>query len=232
MLEKILPYEENLFFLINGSHSYPVDCIMWVYSGGVVWFPIAIFIVSLLVYKKCWKEWLPILLAITLMFILCDQFSSSICKPYFARLRPTHYPGIEEYVRTLYGYTGGQYGFISGHATNAFGFAALTSLLFRNKHYTILIYIWAFIMAYSRVYLGVHFVSDVFVGAIVGVAIGFLVFALYRLYIGKREKTSINLRNGYKQRVKTMTIVIACYIPFFSIISEQLIYVSKMTIFQ
>nr|WP_317174084.1 phosphatase PAP2 family protein [Dysgonomonas sp. GY617] len=80
-----------------------------------------------------------------LLFVFCDQFSSYICKPLFSRLRSTHHPDFMNDVRTLYGYVGGKYGFISGHATNSFGFATLTSLLFRNKIYRCVISLWAFI---------------------------------------------------------------------------------------
>ncbi|WP_080904269.1 phosphatase PAP2 family protein [Parabacteroides sp. Marseille-P3160] len=188
MLEKILPYEENLFFLINGSHSCFFDCAMWLFSGAIVWIPIVIFLIVNLFYKKSWREWLPVLIAITLMFVLCDQFSSAVCKPYFSRFRPTHYPGIEEHVRTLYGYVGGKYGFISGHATNSFGFATLTALLLRKKLYNYTIFLWALVVSYSRIYLGVHFVSDIVAGAISGITIGFVVYCLYCLCIINKKK--------------------------------------------
>lgn len=54
---------------------------------------------------------------------------------------------------------GGVYGFVSGDTSNSFGFAILSTLLFKNRIYSIVVFIWATIMAYSRIYLGVHFVS-------------------------------------------------------------------------
>ncbi len=231
MLEKILPYEKELFFLINGSHTDFTDSIMWLYSGGVIWVPMAILTLFLLVYRQRWREWLPVLIAIAIMFVLCDQFASTVCKPYFARLRPTHYPGIEEYVRTLYGYAGGRYGFISGHATNAFGFASLTAILFRNRYYSIIIYVWAFIMAYSRVYLGVHFVSDVVAGAIAGILIGYLVHGLYLLYQKKEKEVITGQGFNFKLRANILAITIICYIPLFSVFSTQLILLFRINIF-
>ncbi|HML65195.1 MAG TPA: phosphatase PAP2 family protein [Dysgonomonas sp.] len=231
MLEKILPYERELFFLINGSHTGFTDSIMWLYSGGVIWVPMAILILFLLVYRQRWREWLPVLIAIAIMFVLCDQFASTVCKPYFARLRPTHYPGIEEHVRTLYGYAGGRYGFISGHAANAFGFASLTAFLFRNRYYSIMIYVWAFIMAYSRVYLGVHFVSDVVAGAIAGFSIGSLVYGMYLLYRKKAKKPITGQCFDFKLRAKILTMTIICYVPLFSVFGKQLISLSRINIF-
>lgn len=230
MLEQIIPYEENLFFLINGNHSYFMDCVMWLFSGSIIWIPAALFLL-IAMYKKQWKEWIPVLVAIILLFVCCDQFSSSICKPLFARLRPTHYPGIEESVRTLYGYTGGKYGFISGHATNAFGFATLTALLFRNRYYTVVIYLWALTMAYSRVYLGVHFVSDVVAGAIAGSAIGFGVFCLYR-YFSRVFNTEYKCKRTYStNRINIITLTLAFYILSIVLFSELLINIFKPTLF-
>lgn len=181
MLDKFLPYEENLFFLVNGANSYFLDNSMWLFSDLKIWMPIALVLTINIVYKTSWRKWLPVLLAITIVFVLCDQFSSHLIKPLFERPRPTHYPGIMESVRTLNGYTGGRYGFISGHATNAFGFAMFTLLLFKNKYYTTVILIWAALISISRVYLGVHFISDITAGAISGVVLGTLVYKLYQL---------------------------------------------------
>lgn len=179
MLDKILPYELDLFFLINGTNSDFLDNTMWLLSDLKIWMPIAFVLAVNIIYKTSWTKWLPILLAITMVFILCDQFSSHLIKPLFERWRPTHFPGVMESVRTLNGYTGGKYGFISGHATNSFGFAMFTLLLFRNRYYTIIILIWAVLISYSRIYLGVHFISDIVAGAISGIVFGTLVYKLY-----------------------------------------------------
>ncbi|MFV0469412.1 MAG: phosphatase PAP2 family protein [Dysgonomonas sp.] len=231
MLERILPYEENLFFLINRSHSYFMDCAMWLFSGGVIWIPPAVFLIISIVYKKEWRIWLPILITIIILFVCCDQFSSAVCKPYFARPRPTHYPGIEESVRTLCGYTGGKYGFISGHATNSFGFATLSALLFRNKYYSIVIYVWAIILSYSRIYLGVHFVSDIVAGAVAGSVIGLLVYNLLHAYMVK-NKHGQNYAHPYsKQRTRVTTLVLACYIVSVVAFGEPLIYIFQTNLF-
>lgn len=224
MLEKILPYERNLFFLINGSHSYFTDCVMWLFSGSIIWIPLIVLFLFSIVYKKEWKQWLPILITIAILFLFCDQFSSGICKPFFARLRPTHHPLFMNEVRTLYGYAGGKYGFISGHATNSFGFAALTTLLFRNKFYAGIIFLWAFIMSYSRIYLGVHFISDVVAGAVSGIIIGMLVYQLYLFYLKKTSQT-VDVPVYSSHRIKIITII--SYISFFIIFSEGIIYLIR-----
>ena len=172
MVEKILVYERDLFFMLNGSDSPFLDRFMWLYSGKAVWLPLAFFILVVLLYKKKWRESILILLAIVLVITLCDQFASHVCKPIFTRFRPTHHPDFMDQVKTVFDYRGGRYGFISSHAANAFGFATFMSLLFRYRLFTWTIFLWAALTAYTRVYLGVHFISDIVPGAIAGVFFG------------------------------------------------------------
>ena len=152
---------------------------MWLYSGKAVWLPLAAFILIVLLYKKKWRESILILLAIVLVVTFCDQFASHVCKPIFTRFRPTHHPDFMDQVKTVFDYRGGKYGFISSHAANAFGFATFMSLLFRYRLFTWTIFLWAALTAYTRVYLGVHFISDIVPGAIAGVFFGWLVYWLY-----------------------------------------------------
>ncbi len=179
MVEKILVYERDLFFMLNGSDSPFLDRFMWLYSGKAVWLPLAAFILIVLLYKKKWRESILILLAIVLVVTFCDQFASHVCKPIFTRFRPTHHPDFMDQVKTVFDYRGGKYGFISSHAANAFGFATFMSLLFRYWLFTWTIFLWAALTAYTRVYLGVHFISDLVPGAIAGVFFGWLVYWLY-----------------------------------------------------
>ena len=104
MVEKILVYERDLFFMLNGSDSPFLDRFMWLYSGKAVWLPLAFFILVVLLYKKKWRESILILLAIVLVITLCDQFASHVCKPIFTRFRPTHHPDFMDQVKTVFDY--------------------------------------------------------------------------------------------------------------------------------
>ena len=185
MLEKILEYERDTFLWLNGNNNSFWDSFMWLYTGQVVWIPILLLFIFLLFYKREWKEAVLIVLSFILLIALCDQFSSSICKPYFSRFRPTHHPDFMDYVNIVNDYRGGQYGFISGHATNAFGFVTFAMLLFRNRLFTISIVLWGTLFVYSRIYLGVHFISDIIAGILSGMLIG---FGVYKLFVFSRHK--------------------------------------------
>lgn len=231
MLERLLDYERGAFFLLNGSDSEYLDRFMWLYTGKVVWLPLAAFILILLIYRKNWREWLPILLAIALVITLCDQFSSHLVKPYFERFRPTHHPEFEAQVDTVFGYRGGLYGFISSHAANAFGFAMFMSLLFRNAIFTWAIMFWAALTAYTRIYLGVHFITDIIPGALAGLFFGYLVYIMYahirKRYIVKEAGEEGGTSSIYSTKrimliVYGILISVACLLAFNSIITAYL----------
>lgn len=226
MIEKILAYERDAFFLLNGSDSPFLDRFMWLYSGKAVWLPLAFFILLVLVYKKNWRESILILLAITLTITLCDQFASHFCKPIFTRFRPTHHPDFMDQVKVVFGYRGGMYGFISSHAANAFGFAMFMTLLFRNKLFTWTIFFWAILTAYTRVYLGVHFISDIVPGALCGLFFGYIVYVLYakvRLELPGREEVASPSELYSASRKRTIVYAIFISILMIILFNESLV---------
>lgn len=186
-IENLLPLERNLFFLLNGSDSQLFDDWMWTVSGRFVWIPLFLVILFLFFFQTPRKQALLVTLFFVLVFVLSDQLSSGICKPFFERFRPSHHPDFKELVDIVNGYRGGRYGFISGHATNSFGLAVFLSLLFRNRAVTLTTLSWAALNSYTRVYLGVHFVSDILAGMLAGTLLAFL---LYRLMMLLMKRTT------------------------------------------
>ena len=218
MVEKILIYERDAFFALNGSDSAFLDRFMWIFTGKAVWLPLAFLILLVLIYKKNWRESLLILLAIVLVVTLCDQFASPVCKPVFTRFRPTHHPDFMDQVKTVFGYRGGLYGFISSHAANAFGFATLMALIMRDKLFGWTIFFWAVLTAYTRVYLGVHFISDIVPGAISGVFFGYLVYRLYSFSRSKLLPVQVNNGEPLYSKKRIRLIVYAIYVTILIII--------------
>lgn len=192
-IEGILPIERDLFFVLNGSDSVILDNIMWTLSGRFVWIPLFLFIIFILFYKTPRKQGFLVALFLILVFVASDQVSSSLFKPFFERFRPTHHPDFKEFVDIVNSYRGGRYGFISGHATNSFGLAVFLSLVFRYRWLTILSLFWATLNSYTRIYLGVHFISDIIAGMLVGTLLAILSYYLLLLAKKKLFKNSVDI---------------------------------------
>lgn len=184
MIEQLVLLEKELFLLLNSPHTAYLDSVMYMISDKLAWIPYGIIFFALLFYKQKPKEIFWLLVTVALLIFLGDQISSQIFKPFFQRYRPTHHPETMDMVKTVIGYKGGSYGFISGHSANFFSAATFTALLLRNRLYTIVAYIVVTTVAYSRIYLGVHFITDVIPGICVGLILGWLV---YKIYLQGRE---------------------------------------------
>lgn len=180
-VESLIPLERTLFFAINGSDSLLLDNLMWTISGRFVWIPLYLFIFFLFFYKKPTKEAILLSVFFILVLVAADQISSSFFKPFFERFRPTHHPDFKDTVDIVNGYRGGRFGFISGHATNSFGLAVFLSLVFRNKLLIFGSLLWATINSYTRIYLGVHFISDIVAGMLIGTLVAFIMYWLFMM---------------------------------------------------
>ena len=152
--------------------------------------PLYVYILFSIFYKRNYKVGILMTLSVLLTFGLCDFLSVHLFKDVFERLRPGYDPSVDHLIRMLEN-KGGLYGFISSHAANVFGLATISSLLLRKKWFAWFMFIWAFLVGYSRIYVGKHFPLDVICGAAFGILIGYLVFLLYK----KSYKHLINKKN-------------------------------------
>ncbi len=181
MLDTVKHLDTELFLFLNQFHSAFWDKIMWQISDKLIWVPLYVLIIGYIIWKfKKKSVW--IILTILLLITLSDQLSVQLFKNIFHRLRPCHNPSISEYIHLVNNYCGGKYGFVSSHAANTFALATFLSFLFKNKVIILLIFLWALIVSYSRIYLGVHFPGDIICGAMLGFILAFLSY-----YILKRN---------------------------------------------
>ncbi|MDO5663643.1 MAG: phosphatase PAP2 family protein [Bacteroidia bacterium] len=225
-VENLLPVERDLFFFLNGSESVFLDNIFWTFTGRYIWVLLLLFLAIMFFYKSKPKEGILTLIFFALVITVCDQVSSSIIKEYFQRPRPTHHPDFQDLVDIVRDYRGGGYSFISGHATNSFGIAVFMSLVFRNRWVTIPVLVWAALNSYSRIYLGVHFVSDVATGIVVGSLLGWLMYVIYswiRHRFFQISRSDRKLLSPYsEQHGKFVGIVMSAYMVLIVIFSSFL----------
>ena len=217
MLELLIEWDKAVFLFLNNTHTPFWDHFMWIYTGRLTWVPLILSLLFVL-FRKNWKEALLVVVALALTITLCDQFASSLCKPYFARFRPAQDPEFSSFVQIVNGYRGGRYGFISSHAANSFGAVVLLALIFRNRLFTITAIVWAIVNCYSRIYLGVHYPGDILAGTVAGIVIAVIVYA-----IGVKIRHRLWVKHILRQRqspyYKDPDIVLSTIVICLSVVS-------------
>lgn len=169
--------DHHLMAMLNFTGSVTTDRFWYDYSRTAAWIPLTA--TALLMVARAQRGnvlgTLLLLLAIGLTVLLTDQISSSICKPFFARLRPSYDPSINYMLHYVNNYRGGNYGFVSSHAANVTGLVTWLCWLFSHRVMRMVLLLFAVMTCYSRIYLGVHFPGDVIMGCLLGVFIAWTV---------------------------------------------------------
>ncbi len=192
MLEYLLQIDRELFLIINGCNSEFADKLMIFISGKFSWIPFYIFLLYVMI-KSVGRNMMYVIPAVLILITICDQGSVLLFKNIFQRLRPCHEESLKELVHTVDGNCGGDFGFISSHAANTMSLSVFLFLFLKKKFGTIsfLIFLFPFIVSYSRVYLGTHYPGDVLCGMVLGGLIGYL-FYLVTIWIIHLEKDKHN----------------------------------------
>lgn len=164
---------------INAWHSPMADALMYMISNPSAWVALMVVLLYVLFYRKPWQEGVLFLIAIGLCVALCDRLSSGFAKPFFARPRPTHLEGVGDLLHIVYNYRGGPFGFFSGHASNFVATSVVLCRFIGQRCHSLVVGGIVVLVIYSRLYLGVHFISDVLAGIVVGIVVGYLVSRLH-----------------------------------------------------
>jgi undecaprenyl-diphosphatase len=188
LLEQLKNIDTQVFLSLNRHHNSFFDPLFYYISERFIWIPLYIYLLYLII-KKYKRDTIYIVLGVIALIVLSDQISVLI-KNNVQRLRPCHEMALKDLIHLFNNKCGGQYGFISSHASNAFGIAVFVSCLFKNRNWTIFLLSWATIVSFSRIYLGAHYPGDIIGGWILGTTLALLIyFLLIKLFPKKFDST-------------------------------------------
>ena len=183
MLEKIIHLDKELLIFLNGLGSPTYDALWLGITKQLYWAPLFLLIFYLLQKKLGWKNFGYYILFTALLILVCDQ-TCNLFKWYFHRLRPCNDEEINGIIRIVK--SSKTFSFFSGHAANSMATTVFGFMILKKYYkHSYLLFLFPLIFAYSRIYLGLHFPSDILTGYVFGAAFGFICYKLYQKYILK-----------------------------------------------
>lgn len=193
MIDWLESIDRQIVLTINGWNSPLMDEIMWVFSAKITWIPLYFFLVFLGFRKLGWKKALLYVGCVVLAVGCTDFICSGIIKEMVQRYRPSHNLLLTEKLHFYQFedgnfYKGGQYGFVSSHAGNFFALAWTSGWILKPYYKRVLptLLILTVLISYSRIYLGVHYLSDIIGGFIVGTIVSMIVYR--KVYLQFQQK--------------------------------------------
>lgn len=181
--------DETILLWVNSHYNDFWDAFMPLLTHRFMWIPMYIALAYAIMRTLGWKRGLMVIIAIALTTLVADQVSSHVIRPWAQRLRPSNLDNpLSQYIHIVDGYRGAPYGMPSSHAANTVGLLTMLALRFKNKTLIATITIWMLMQVYSRMYLGVHYPTDLLVGAIVGCLSALTIYTLL-YYISKAPQS-------------------------------------------
>lgn len=185
-IDTLIESDKELFVYLNSLGVESWDHFWMIITNQFNWIPLFLLLFILIFKAYGWKKGIVLVLVAALLVAFSDQFVNFI-KDYFGRLRPNNDPTINEMIRILK--RPRSFSFVSGHSTTSF--AATTFMILTLKKYykySSLLLIWPILFAYSRIYIGVHFPIDIFVGMLLGILEGFIFYKISLFFLKKVPK--------------------------------------------
>ncbi|MEM9000482.1 MAG: phosphatase PAP2 family protein [Bacteroidota bacterium] len=179
-MEELLQLDKVLFLFLNGLGTEGWDGFWLIVTDKKSSIPLYATLLFFTYKSFGLKRTLLVLLMVALLITVTDQLANFF-KYGVKRFRPCHDEALIELMRLVKNRCGGKYGYFSAHAGNSFAIASFFVFLLQDrfKQYRYLLLVWAALVAYSRIYVGVHFPLDVLTGALIGLFFGWLFSKLY-----------------------------------------------------
>ena len=192
ILQSVIDLDTQVFLTVNSMHNTYWDTFMWLFSDKYVWIPLYVSLAFLISKNYDPKVFLYCLLTVLVMIVFTDGVSSHILRPYIGRLRPSNLDNpISDVVHIVDGHRGGKFSFPSSHSANSWGLVFFIIYFFRQRLLTLFMVLWALVVCYSRLYLGVHYPGDLFVGMIVGFVGATMCYYVFRHFTGHQPQGDV-----------------------------------------
>lgn len=186
-METLKNIDHQLFFWINNGLQNPLFDLLCPFMRKQSNWYLLYAVVCYFLYERYRTKSLWIILSAAVLILITDQLCANLIKNTVQRLRPCNNPELKEQVRLLV-HCGSGYSFVSAHAANHFAIAIFISGFFKElKWVKPVALIWATIIAFSQVYVGVHFPLDIFVGGLIGSGLGYLTYKLVAMQMHKSD---------------------------------------------
>ena len=177
--------ELGVLRLFNGGDNALMDQVAVLLTSGVTWIPLYIGLVCIIIRNNETMAQIGLAVGGALVCVLLTTtVADGVVKPLVERLRPCNDPMVKYTVFSLAGSRPSDYSFFSAHAANTMGVAVFTLLLMRSRAIGVLMVGWSLLNCWTRLYLGVHWPTDILVGILFGALVGAGVYLGYRkLYL-------------------------------------------------
>lgn len=204
-MQTLFEIDREILAFFNGSGSLFVDNLAVVLTSGLTWIPLYVSLLYIVIRNnETMRQIMLVIGCVLLCVVMSDGVADFIVKPLVGRFRPSNEPLIKYAVEVVDGVRGTQYGFFSAHASNTFCIAMFFSLLVRKKSFVAAMVLWSLVNCWTRMYLGLHYPSDIFVGLLWGGVVGAVVYFIYlksylRMYPDFNYVSSQYTSTGYNR---------------------------------
>ena len=172
--------DKTLLMVFNGSHCPFVDRLAVTLTCGYMWIPLYIALLLLVINNHKTVVQISLVISMALLaIVLSEGMADLIVKPLVARLRPIHDTLMQDCVQVVNNYRAEGYSFSSAHASNTMAVAVFFSLLVKDRLFACTLITWALVNCWTRLYLGVHYPSDIIVGVVWGSVSGLFAYTMY-----------------------------------------------------
>lgn len=216
-LQTVIDIDRQILGLVNGAHNAFLDSLMVILTSGLTWVPLYIALLYLVIKNNESMAQIGLIVGCcALCFFITEFVTEGLVKPAVARPRPGNDPEWMYMVHVVNNRRGLDYSFFSAHAANTFGIAVFFCLLVRDTVFSWLMVTWSLVNCYTRLYLAMHYPSDILVGLAFGASVGALVYLVYFLaykQISTKQKYVSSQYSSSGYNIEDVDVV-ACVLVF------------------